>query len=109
MRFRIATILLGWFFAYSSVSAAQDSGQVVGRVLEPTGDVLPGVVVDLVTDSRVLTTVTDDVGEYRFEGVPPGHAELTYRLLNFSVIRRTVAVGTTGSVTAGHVMTISLD
>ena len=36
--------------------------------------------------------MTDDTGGYRFEAVPLGSAELTFRLLNFSVLRRSVGV-----------------
>ena len=38
----------------------------------------------------------------------PGNAELTFRLLNFSVLRRSVSVANGASVTADVVLTLSL-
>jgi hypothetical protein len=68
-------------------ASAQATGRVSGRVVDQTGAVLPGVTIDLVVDSRELTTTTDDAGNYGFADVPAGSAELTYRLLNFTVHR----------------------
>ena len=76
--------------------------------LDQTGAVLPGVTIDLVINASELTTTTDDEGQYRFEAVPSGSAELTYRLLNFNVLRRTVNVTSGGSVTQDVVLTLSL-
>ena len=87
---------------------AQPAGRVIGRVFDQTGAALAGVAIDLVVNTRQLTATTDDAGGYRFDDVPAGNAELTFRLLNFSVLRRTVAVATGGSVTADAVLTLSL-
>ena len=84
-------------------------GRVAGRVLDQTGAVLPGVTIDLVVGGTELTTTTNDAGEYRFEMVPAGKGELTYRLLNFTVIRRHVVVTDRGSVAAEVVLTLSLN
>jgi hypothetical protein len=99
--FFVASLLL--------VVASTAEAQVAGRVLDQTGGVLPGVTIDLVVNATELTTITDDEGRYQFDGVPPGQAELTCRLLNFSVIRRSVAVGAGEAVTADIVMTLSLN
>ena len=102
-------IFLCLFLVGFSVNAiAQATGTVSGRVLDQSGGVLPGVAIDLVVNSRELTTSTDGVGAYRFDGVPAGDAELTFRLLNFSVLRRTVPVAGGASVTADAVLTLSL-
>ena len=69
-----------------SVAAAQPHGRVVGQVLDQTGAVLPGVTIDLIVNEAELTTTTDDEGHYEFDAVPAGTAELTFRLLNFSVL-----------------------
>ena len=87
---------------------AQAPGRVSGRVLDQTGAALPGVAIDLVVNSRELTAVTDDTGAYRFDAVPSGSAELTFRLLNFSVLRRSVSVANGASVNADVVLTLSL-
>src|SRR5262245_29168900 len=92
MRFRITTFVTGLLLATASGADAQTSGRVEGRVLDQTGGALPGVAIDLVVGSTELTTTSDVGGQYRFEAVPAGTAELTYRVLNFSVTRRTVDV-----------------
>jgi Carboxypeptidase regulatory-like domain/TonB-dependent Receptor Plug Domain len=108
MRFR-TTILLSLVLSGVTGNAdAQSTGRVTGRVVDQTGAALPGVAIDLTVSSRELTATTDDGGGYRFDNVPPGNAELTFRLLNFSVLRRTVAVASGTSVTADVVLTLSL-
>lgn len=94
--------------AFGHQIQAQNTGRVAGRVLDQTGAALPGVTIDLVVGARELTTTTDDTGQYRFEAVPPGRAELTYRLLNFSVLRRNVVVANGGSALADVVLPLSL-
>jgi TonB dependent receptor/Carboxypeptidase regulatory-like domain/TonB-dependent Receptor Plug Domain len=87
---------------------AQPAGRIAGRVLDQTGAVLPGVTVELAANGSELTTTTDDRGLFAFEAVPAGTAELTCRLLNFSVIRRTVSVAVGEPVSADIAMTLSL-
>jgi len=106
--FRIITILFGMLLAFGRPAQAQDTGRVTGRVLDQTGAALPGVSIDLIVDARERATTTDDQGRYRFEAVPPGRGELTYRLLNFSVLRRNVVVADGGSALADIVLTLSL-
>ena len=108
MRFRIPTILSAVLLCCSVNITAQPTGRVNGRVLDQTGAALPGVAIDLVVNSRELIATTDDTGAYRFDTVPPGNAELTFRLLNFSVLRRTVSVASSAPVTADVVLTLSL-
>jgi hypothetical protein len=108
MRFRTPTILWVVLFCFTGNLHAQAMGRVSGRVLDQTGAALPGVAIDLVVNARDLTTVTDDTGAYRFEDVPLGSAELTFRLLNFSVLRRTISVTNNAAVNANVVLTLSL-
>ena len=109
MRLRTTQALAVILCCISVNAAAQSPGRVDGRVLDQTGAALPGVVIDLIGSSRELTTTTDDAGAYRFDNVPPGSAELTYRLLNFSVLRRTVAVATGTSTRVDATLTLSLN
>jgi hypothetical protein len=108
MSLRIIAILLGSLFFAGVNGYAQSAGLVSGRILDQTGAALPGVAIDLVVGSRDMTTSSDAAGAYRFEDVPPGNAELTFRLLNFSLLRRLVKVASGASVTADVVMTLSL-
>ena len=99
MRFS-TTVLSIVFFCVTLDANAQSTGTVTGRVLDQTGASLPGVAIDLIVNAREMTATTDEAGAYRFDNVPGGTAELTFRLLNFSVLRRTVAVTTGATVTA---------
>ncbi len=107
MRFRIPTIL-ALHFCISISAYAQGPGRVSGRVVDQTGGALPGVTIDLVINSRELAVVTDDNGAYRFDTVPSDSAELTFRLLNFSVLRRPISVTAGAVVNADVVLTLSL-
>ena len=108
MSLRIPTIFFALLLCIGVNVYAQAPGRVSGRVLDQTGAALPGVAIDLVVNSRELTAVTDDTGAYRFDAVPAGSAELTFRLLNFSVLRRSVSVTNGASVNADVVLTLSL-
>jgi hypothetical protein len=108
MRVRTPTIFPALLLCISANVYAQPMGRVSGRVLDQTGAALPGVAIDLVVNARELTTVTDDTGGYLFDVVPPGSAELTFRLLNFGVRRRFVSVPGGALVKADVVLTLSL-
>ena len=92
MSFRIPTTVSATLLCVSVTVSAQTTGRVNGRVLDQTGAALPGVAIDLVVNSRELTTTTDGQGAYRFDAVPTGNAELTFRRLNFSGRRASRAV-----------------
>ena len=106
MRLSLTTFILLVLLAIGVDAGAQTTGRVSGRVLDPTGAVLPGVAIDV--NSGELTTTTDSAGVYRFDAVPPGSAELTFRLLNFSVLRRVLAVSPGAAVAFDAVLTLSL-
>jgi hypothetical protein len=92
-----------------SVGFAQTGGTIAGQVADETGGVLPGASVELrpAGIATPLETVTDGVGAYRFDNVPAGQAELTFRLINFSTIRRAVTVTPGGTVTANALMLVA--
>ena len=83
----------------SALPALAQTARVTGRVVDQTGSLLPGVTIDLVVGGTELTATTDDQGVYRFDSVPNGAAELTFRLLNFSIVRRIVNVTRTDTLT----------
>lgn len=91
-----------------SAFAGQAGGSVVGRVVDQTGAVLPGTTVDLVVGKTELTTVSDGRGTFRFDNVRAGRAELTFRLINFTVRRQSVVVQTGETATADVVLQLSL-
>ena len=80
------------FLTAAGPAFAQSAGVVTGTVADETGGVLPGVTVELRTGSTGLTAVTDETGVWRIADVPPGSASLTFRLVNFSTLRRDIDV-----------------
>jgi hypothetical protein len=108
MRFT-TTLSLAFILTGTVINAhAQSMGVVSGRILDQTGATLPGVTIDLVVNARELTTISNETGAYRFDNVPTGAAELTFRLLNFTVLRRTVTVVDGATVPVDVVLTLSL-
>ena len=77
---------------FAGVASAQSTGTLTGTVVDETGGVLPGVTVDVQAAGTRLDAVTDDTGTWRVEGVPEGPASLTFRLVNFSTLRRDLEV-----------------
>lgn len=105
---RITTFVLLTFLAGSS-TYAQTTGAIAGRVVDQTGAVLPGVTIDLGAGSTERTTVTDAKGAFAFDSVPVGAGELTFRLINFTVLRRTTTVMSNQTLTVEAVLTLSLN
>lgn len=106
MAIRITTFVLG-IFLFAVSTYAQGTGVITGRVVDQTGAPLPGVTIDAVNGVVELTTVTNGNGEYRFEAMSAGATDLTFRLINYTVIRRQVVIGATPA-TANAVMLLAL-
>ena len=65
--------------------AQEQQGVITGIVSDASSAVLPGVTVEARSaDGRVLTTVSDGAGAYRFPAVQPGTYQLTFTLQGFS-------------------------
>ena len=106
--FKIAALTAALLLA-SAFPALAQAGRVTGRVLDQTGAVLPGVTIDLVSQRTEITATTDNDGRYQFDNVPAGAAELTFRLLNFSVVRRTLSTGAADATMTDTVMVLALN
>lgn len=91
------------------VVRAQEAGTVSGRVVDQTGGVLPGASIDLVSAAIELTAVSDGTGSYRFDAVPLGNAEITFRLINYTVLRRQVVVAAGKPSTVNAVLPLALN
>lgn len=79
------------------------SGRLVGRVLDTTGQALPGAVVEIDTAAAALSATTDAQGRYAIAEVPAGTYVVRVSLTNFvSLLRRNVAI-TAGAATTEDV------
>src|SRR5262249_29918619 len=88
---------------------AQSQGSVVGRVFDQTQALIPGVTVDLTLEEArtTQTTLTGGDGTYRFDNVPSGRAEIVFRLINFSTVRRILEIPAGGAVSADVTLVVS--
>ena len=82
------------------VLAQRTTGEIIGRVTDASGAVLPGVTVTLrgAGVAGAPTAVTSENGLYRFPVLPPGLYDLDFALQGFTTVRREgvqVAVGST--------------
>lgn len=65
-----------------------EPGAVFGRVLDETGESLPGALVELTVSGWRAAVIADDRGAYYFAGAPAGPAVLTASLSGFQSVRR---------------------
>jgi hypothetical protein len=108
MRIGITTVFTAILLFLATGAQAQPMGRITGRVLDQTGAALPGVAIELAVNSQRLTATTNGAGAYLFDAAPLGPAELTFRLLNFSLSRRSVRVSSGTTVMADVVLVLSL-
>ena len=89
MKFKsvLLSVLFVWFFA--STTMAQRVSVVRGVVSDELGAVVVGATVSLIpAQSTALTTVTDESGAYRFNGVPAGSYSLTVAQPGFGTFQQ---------------------
>ena len=107
LRFRLLGILLV-FVACSlaappiSAQTGQNFGELVGKVVDDQGGLLPGVTVTLKGPAMmgVATAVTNERGQYRFPAVPSGTYTLSFELPSFSkLVRADIVVPVRQTVT----------
>src|SRR5262245_13724793 len=80
--------------------AQRTTGEIIGKVTDESGAVLPGVTVTLrgAGVAGAPTTITNENGVYRFPVLPPGTYDLEYVLQGFATLKReaiSVQVGST--------------
>jgi hypothetical protein len=92
-------------FVHPEAGRAQATGTVSGRVIDQTNALIPGVTVELERQGFPHQQTFTEAGVYKFENIPPGPAELTFRLINFSTVRRSITVAA-GNTAVGDVMLI---
>jgi hypothetical protein len=76
----LAAVLLAW-----PAAAQEQRGSIEGVVKDASGAVLPGVTVELTSETgATLTAVSDAQGVYRFPSLQPGNYNLTASLQGFN-------------------------
>ena len=81
-------------------TAQRTTGEIIGKVTDDSGAVLPGVAITLrgAAIAGTPSTVTSETGVYRFPVLPPGTYEVEYALAGFGTLKREgipIAVGST--------------
>ncbi len=66
-----------------ATSAQETTGAITGVVRDPDGAVLPGATVEATGPLGAVTTVTNDVGEFRFPRLPSGRYTVVASLDGF--------------------------
>ncbi len=108
--------------ALATLAAAQGTADMVGRVADSSGGVLPGVTVTArhLATNLTRTTVTSETGDYAFTALPIGEYEVKTELSGFrtETSRITLATGDRARVgitstglslrQAGHWRTLSM-
>jgi hypothetical protein len=81
--------LLLFVFAGSS-AAQQTTGEIIGRITDDSGGILPGVTVTIrgVGVPGAPTITSSETGVYRFPVLPPGTYELEFALQGFTTLKR---------------------
>jgi hypothetical protein len=88
MGVRIVGYCLAAMLWLGSGTAAAQEASILGIVTDESKAVLPGVTVAATSleTGRVFSAVSDDRGEYRLRGLPPGRYKLQAELSGFSTI-----------------------
>src|SRR3954463_16764858 len=97
-------IALASVWLIPSLASAQS---LAGTVRDTSGGALPGVTVEASSPAlitKVRSSVTDAVGQYRIPDLPPGTYKITFSLTGFTTIVREGV-----ELTGGGVMTIGAD
>lgn len=84
-----STFLL-WFVALITASSpthalGQETGQVAGRILDPSGAVVAGAQVSMINESKSFATKSTGAGEFLFQRLPVGAYTLLVKSKGFSI------------------------
>jgi len=92
--------------ALAQGGGASSTGSINGKVSDNTGAVLPGVTVTVSSPSMMGTqsTITNELGIYRFAAVPSGTYRIVFEMAGFATLAREGIV-----VTLGFTATVNVD
>ena len=113
MKVKLWAIILWGLLSLDVVAPARaqtsDTGALTGTVKDPSGGVIPGVVVTLVNNAtaRTLTAVTSTAGVYRFPLLPPGAYSVKFFSEGFKTAEiRAVTINVTESPARDDVLEV---
>ncbi|MCP4296707.1 MAG: carboxypeptidase regulatory-like domain-containing protein, partial [Proteobacteria bacterium] len=94
-------ILLGWIFVLAVSLMATETGEIRGKVVDETGEILPGVGITAKSASLqgVRSVLTSKNGEYHLPLLPIGRYTLTFSLEAFSSVVQENVIIRLGRVT----------
>jgi hypothetical protein len=101
MRLKATCLLLFFFLAATTVHAQRLTGTIRGQILDNSKAPIPGVNVTLEGEALIggpQTAQSNETGNYRFPGLPPGSYRLTFALEGFQTVvhdQVRVVLGTT--------------
>jgi len=97
---RVCVVVLLSLGLATSAAAQRTTGQIIGKVADESGSVLPGVTVTLrgAGVAGAPTVVTSETGVYRFPVLPPGTYSVEYSIAGFSTVKREAIPIEVGSV-----------
>ncbi|MCX6551443.1 MAG: carboxypeptidase regulatory-like domain-containing protein, partial [Acidobacteria bacterium] len=94
MRLKVGVVLALCVVLLPGLAAAQQTGTIIGKVVDSGGLVLPGVTVE--ARANVLptprVTTTGGAGEYRMPALPPGTYTVDFVLAGMATVSRQVQV-----------------
>ena len=104
---RLAGLFLAAPLLFGAVVYAQTTGNLLGKVVGPEGEALPGVTISLTGDNLIQARniISGIEGDYRFPNIPPGRYEISFSLAGFDrVVRKDVVVALGGNTRVGVTM-----
>ncbi|MCC6130991.1 MAG: TonB-dependent receptor [Acidobacteria bacterium] len=100
-------LLLSWV---PSVSIAQTTGELAGRVQDSSGLPIPGALVEVRSPAliRLRQTASDKEGRYRFQLLPPGVYEIMARQTGFNdTVEKDVRIPLGETITVPMTLTVT--
>ena len=103
------TVIVGLLLAASTPVLAQTTtGRILGQVVDPNGEPLPGVTITAASGAVMggsRTAVSGDTGAFRFAALPPGKYDATASLAGFQTQTiKGLSVSLGGTATANFTM-----
>jgi outer membrane receptor for ferrienterochelin and colicin len=109
MRLKVLLAVLSLALTAGVAAAQVPTGMIAGRVLDQSGQAVPGVTVTASSTSLQgeRTAVTSGVGDYALPLLPPGTYEVRFELTGFDTVTRTLAVAPTQTVSADVTLAVA--